>query len=290
MNRKVINVQSIRATASRRPLMAERLSRAVQTLCLRNSLSLHLTCTLAHARLAHSLLGQGCTATLMSRKFSGRSGPWNGMISHSSPSFQEQDWPPHCRKERWLPQAAPRNLECVLCKGSGTLQWHKDARSSGFPDQGLSAMRGFETSHRHFVIGHWLGAREQPKCPWTDKWIKKVYKLIHWTMTQPWRRRNSCPWQPHGWTWRTQAQRSEPDTEAQILYDPTVRRTENSPTPRSRKQDGGCRVGGEGSGRETSEGTAFHLHKVSRSRRPPGAYSWWCWGVNENLQRGWITR
>jgi hypothetical protein len=44
---------------------------------------------------------------------------------------------------------------------------------------------------------------KQPRCPTTDKWIKKMWYLNTWNFTQPWRRMKSYHSQVNGWNWRT---------------------------------------------------------------------------------------
>lgn len=164
--------------------------------------------TLAHARGAHSLFGPGCVATFMAGKFSGGRGSRNGMIFHSNPSFQERDWLLPSEK-RGLPWVASWNMECVLSKGSGMLQWHKDTTSSGFPDQGSSTVRGLETSHRHCMAGPLLGAWEHPTRPRTDEGIRKCSKHIRQNVTEPWRKRQSCQRKHVGEPGGQEAQRRE---------------------------------------------------------------------------------
>jgi hypothetical protein len=42
---------------------------------------------------------------------------------------------------------------------------------------------------------------KQPRCPTTDKWIKKMY--TQWNSTQPQRRMKFCCLQVSGWNWRS---------------------------------------------------------------------------------------
>jgi hypothetical protein len=44
---------------------------------------------------------------------------------------------------------------------------------------------------------------KQPRCPTTDKWIKKMWFYVEWDFTQPQRRMKFCHLQVNGWNCRT---------------------------------------------------------------------------------------
>jgi hypothetical protein len=44
---------------------------------------------------------------------------------------------------------------------------------------------------------------KQPRCPTTDKWIKKMWHLHTMEFTNPYRRMKSFHSQANGWKWRT---------------------------------------------------------------------------------------
>ncbi|XP_049473558.1 transmembrane protein 234 isoform X1 [Panthera uncia] len=44
---------------------------------------------------------------------------------------------------------------------------------------------------------------KEPKCPWMDEWIKKMWSIyIRWSITRQSKRMKSCHLQLRGWNWR----------------------------------------------------------------------------------------
>jgi hypothetical protein len=56
-----------------------------------------------------------------------------------------------------------------------------------------------------FIAGLFTIAKpwKQPRCPTTDKWIKKMWHLYKWNFTQPQRRMKFCHLLVNRWNWRT---------------------------------------------------------------------------------------